>query len=53
MTTFADLVPSPAGRFDGIERPYTPEDVLRLRGKAQQQCGDNGKKELMDCKGGT
>ena len=32
MTTFADLVPSPAGRFDGIERPYTPEDVLRLRG---------------------
>ena len=32
MTTFADLVPSPAGRFDGIERPYAPEDVLRLRG---------------------
>ena len=32
MTTFADLVPSPAGRFDGIERPYTPQDVLRLRG---------------------
>ncbi|WP_332655067.1 isocitrate lyase [Brevundimonas sp.] len=32
MTTFADLVPSPKGRFDGIERPYTPEDVLRLRG---------------------
>ena len=32
MTTFADLVPSPAGRFDGIERPYTPDDVLRLRG---------------------
>ena len=32
MTTFADLVPSPAGRFDGIERPYSPEDVLRLRG---------------------
>src|SRR6218665_1518886 len=32
MTTFADLVPSPPGRFDGIERPYTPEDVLRLRG---------------------
>ena len=32
MTTFADLVPSPTGRFDGIERPYTPEDVLRLRG---------------------
>ncbi|WP_297801789.1 isocitrate lyase [uncultured Brevundimonas sp.] len=32
MTTFADLVPAPKGRFDGIERPYTPEDVLRLRG---------------------
>ena len=32
MTTFADLVPAPEGRFDGIERPYTPEDVLRLRG---------------------
>src|SRR5690606_5664948 len=32
MTTFADLVPSLAGRFDGIERPYSPEDVLRLRG---------------------
>jgi isocitrate lyase len=32
MTTFADLVPSPAGRFDGIERPYAPEDVLKLRG---------------------
>ena len=32
MTTFADLVPSPYGRFDGIERPYTPEDVQRLRG---------------------
>jgi isocitrate lyase len=33
MTTFQDLVPNaPAGRFDGIERPYSPEDVLRLRG---------------------
>jgi isocitrate lyase len=32
MTTFADLVPSPSGRFDGVERPYTPDDVLRLRG---------------------
>ena len=32
MTTFADLVPSPAGRFDGIQRPYAPEDVVRLRG---------------------
>jgi len=33
MTTFQDLVPSaPKGRFDGIQRPYSPEDVLRLRG---------------------
>ncbi|MDP3370848.1 MAG: isocitrate lyase, partial [Brevundimonas sp.] len=32
MTSFAHLVPSPVGRFDGIERPYSPEDVLRLRG---------------------
>ena len=33
MTTFDDLVPgAPAGRFDGIERPYTPDDVARLRG---------------------
>ncbi len=32
MTSFTDLVSSPKGRFDGIERPYTPEDVLRLRG---------------------
>ena len=32
MTDFADLIPAPKGRFDGIERPYTPDDVLRLRG---------------------
>jgi isocitrate lyase len=32
MTNFADLVPAPSGRFDGIERPYAPEDVARLRG---------------------
>jgi len=31
--TFQDLVPSaPAGRFDGIRRPYGPEDVKKLRG---------------------
>jgi isocitrate lyase len=30
---FHNLVPSaPTGRFDGIERPYQPDDVLRLRG---------------------
>ncbi|WP_173934872.1 isocitrate lyase [Chelativorans sp. Marseille-P2723] len=33
MTDFYKLVPSaPEGRFDGIERCYTAEDVLRLRG---------------------
>ena len=33
MTTFADLVSGASkGRFDGIQRPYTPEEVLRLRG---------------------
>ena len=32
MTDFADLIPAPQGRFDGIQRPYSPEDVLRLRG---------------------
>jgi len=30
--TFRDLVPAPDNRFDGITRPYSPEDVLRLRG---------------------
>jgi isocitrate lyase len=31
--SFNHLVPSaPVGRFDGIERPYTPADVTRLRG---------------------
>ncbi len=29
---FEDLVPAPAGRFDGIQRPYTPADVEKLRG---------------------
>jgi isocitrate/methylisocitrate lyase len=32
MTSFDQCVAAPAGRFDGIERPYTPDDVLRLRG---------------------
>ncbi|HVG47613.1 MAG TPA: isocitrate lyase [Rubellimicrobium sp.] len=31
--TFQDLVPhAPEGRFDGINRPYAPEDVAKLRG---------------------
>jgi isocitrate lyase len=32
MVDFREVVSAPAGRFDGIERPYSPEDVLRLRG---------------------
>ncbi len=31
--TFQDLIPAaPQGRFDGINRPYTPADVQKLRG---------------------
>ena len=32
MTQFDDLVPAPPGRFAGIERPYSADEVLRLRG---------------------
>ena len=31
-TTFEDLIPAPTGRFDGIVRPYTADDVAKLRG---------------------
>src|SRR5215831_14798662 len=31
-STFEQLVPAPAGRFDGITRPYSPAEVERLRG---------------------
>src|SRR6478752_6667673 len=38
MTDFYNLVPSaPEGRFDGIERPYSPEDVKRLRGSVDMR----------------
>ena len=30
--SFEQLVPAPAGRFDGIIRPYKPAEVERLRG---------------------
>jgi isocitrate lyase len=33
--SFDKLVPAPAGRFDGIERPYTPADVEKLRGSVK------------------
>jgi isocitrate lyase len=32
MASFGDVVSAPPGRFDGIERPYSADDVLRLRG---------------------
>jgi isocitrate lyase len=32
MSDFGAVVAAPAGRFDGIERPYGVEDVRRLRG---------------------
>ncbi len=32
MTSFDQFVPAPPGRFDGIERPYSADDVARLRG---------------------
>ncbi len=36
MTDFYNLIPNaPEGRYDGIERPYTVEDVKRLRGSVQ------------------
>lgn len=39
MSAFEKLVPNtPAGRFDGIERPYSAEDVQRLRGSLQVGC---------------
>jgi len=31
-TTFEDLIPAPSGRFDGIVRPYSADDVAKLRG---------------------
>lgn len=32
MSDFGVVVSAPSGRFEGIERPYSAEDVLRLRG---------------------
>jgi isocitrate lyase len=32
MTDFREVVPAPSGRFEGIERPYSVDDVLKLRG---------------------
>src|SRR3954469_4741914 len=32
MRDFNEVVAAPEGRFEGLERPYSVEDVLRLRG---------------------
>jgi len=32
VTSFDGCVAAPTGRFDGIERPYSADDVLKLRG---------------------
>src|SRR5512134_1393484 len=34
--TFSGIIPNaPVGRYEGINRPYSPEDVMRLRGSFQ------------------
>ena len=51
MTSFEQLIPSaPAGRFAGIERPYTPADVERLRGSVviEQTLATRGANRLWD-----
>ena len=36
MTDFDKLIPNaPSNRYDGVERPYSPEDVRRLRGSVE------------------
>lgn len=35
MTDFSDLVPTQDGRFDGINRNYSADDVQKLRGSVQ------------------
>jgi isocitrate lyase len=34
---FEQLIPSPPGRFEAVERPYLPQEILRLRGSLQVQ----------------
>jgi isocitrate lyase len=49
MTDFTSLVPgAPKGRFDGINRPYSPADVVRLRGSVvpQQTLAERGANRL-------
>ena len=48
MTDFATIVPAPPGRFEGIARAYTPEQVLRLRGSVvvEHSLGRRGAERL-------
>ncbi len=49
MTEFYKLVPNaPSNRFDGIERPYSAEDVRRLRGSLdiRYSLAENGANRL-------
>jgi hypothetical protein len=51
MTSFRALIPSaPRGRFDGIQRPYTPGDVERLRGSVvpAQTLAEHGSNRLWE-----
>ncbi len=50
MTSFADLVPAPAGRFDGINRTYSAADVEKLRGSVvvEQTLARNGANKLWE-----
>ena len=51
MTSFYDIIPAAApGRFDGIERNYTVEDVLKLRGSVhiQNTLAERGAAKLWD-----
>jgi len=50
MSKFETLVSAPEGRFDGIERPYTPDDVRRLRGSlvVRHSVAEHGAKRLWE-----
>jgi isocitrate lyase len=49
--TFSGIIPNaPVGRFEGVKRPYSPEDVLRLRGSFQvrHSLAERGANRLWD-----
>jgi isocitrate lyase len=47
---FEQLVPASAGRFGGVERPYSPADVARLRGslRVSYTLAQNGANRLWE-----